>query len=82
MIEKRHVTAYVTKYWDTRGIVEANGYISSCGIFHSKNFNRGVSSENYFLYKEDAIKRVEALRKKKLLSLKKKYDKIEKMIFQ
>lgn len=76
------ITAYVTKYWETRGIVEAWGYISDGGYFYSKSFDTNFNSENFFLTKEEAIKKVESRRKKKLLSLKKKYDKIEKMTFQ
>ena len=78
------VKAYITKYWETQGIV-----LCDVEIVSSQAVKRFVDNprfggmyfyrNDYFFDKADAIAHVTKLRDKKIASLKKKLEKLESM---
>lgn len=83
---------WITKYALTRGIeeitsddvsrmlIEKNGDL----VMHRKSgmFPARYNTDNYSLDKESAIKKAEEMRKKKIESLKKQIDKLERIRFE
>lgn len=83
---------WITKYALTRGIEEITSEDVS-RMFIKKNgdlvmygesgmFPVSYSSDNYFLDKESAVKKAEEMRQKKIESLKKQIEKLERMRFE
>lgn len=78
---------WITKYALTRGIIEADGELTSSDSVII--LNRGLSLPTYWFYKGDwhsnkqsAIKKAEEMRQKKIESLKKQIKKLEEMRFE
>lgn len=75
--------AWVTKYALTKGILEKEVLV--CGKGHVKEDRDGFPIYYHGLEwqstRESAIKRAEEMRKKKIASLKKKIENLEKMKF-
>lgn len=77
---------YITKYALSQGIFEVDGEVSELfpdtfdargylGYFHG-------DGKEWHRTRESAIKRAEEMRKKKIASLKKQIEKLEKMKFE
>lgn len=83
---------WITKYALTKGIIETDVYEECLGTDPSGNMI-SVKSNGYVSYfhgkgndwhttKESAIQKAEEMRKKKISSLKKQIEKLEKMRFE
>lgn len=78
---------YITKYALTQGIYEAeaeecsgfNGMIKIDGEYPEYYHREG---RDWCRTKEDAVKRAEEMREKRILSLKKQIEKLEKLRFE
>lgn len=78
---------WITKYALTKGIIEADGELTS---FDSVSIlNRGLSLPTHWFYKGDwhfdkqsAIKKAEEMRQNKIESMKKQIQKLERMRFE
>lgn len=79
--------AFITKYALTEGIQEKEGKLHR-GIFSIPGSHSGLPFTSYFhnreffLEREEAVKRAEVMRTKKLASLKKQIAKLEGMKFE
>lgn len=77
--------AYITKYALTKGILEkeaeecGNGMIATREKWNAYFHGEG---KEWHRTKEEAIKRAEEMRKKKICSLEKQIEKLERMKFQ
>lgn len=78
---------WITKYALTKGIIEADGELTSSDSVSI--LNRGLSLPTHWFYKGDwhsnmqsAIMRAEEMRQKKIESLKKQIKKLERMRFE
>lgn len=79
---------YVSKYALSSGIIEVDAEVETTTIFKKgikaydhKNY-RGFYNDDFWLTKEEAITNAEAKRKKKITSLKKQIQKLEKLTWQ
>lgn len=78
-------TVWVTKYWETRGIFTREGHIAEPDEFATPYFiEDSPSAQRLFLrpsaYREtleEARQQVEELRKKRIVQLRKKIEKLE-----
>lgn len=84
-------TVFVTKYWETTGILEFEGEITDNGLFRGKPTIRkpnewifnGIFSPRYFSDTRDgAIQQCIKNRERKIKSTEKKLDKLKKMTFE
>jgi hypothetical protein len=73
---------FITKYALTQGIEEKEGECSSSGYFYVKGEYTGYSPSEYFDTLKDAKENAENLRLKKIESLQKQLDKLNKMSFR
>ena len=78
---------WITKYALTKGIIEADGELTSSESVSI--LNRGLSLPTHWFYKGDwhsdkqtAIKKAEEMRQNKIVSLKKQIEKLEGMRFE
>ena len=78
---------WITKYAMTRGIIEADGKLTSSDSVSISN--RDLSLPTHWFYKgywhsdkESAIQKSEEMRQKKIESLKKQIKKLEEMRFE
>ena len=78
---------WITKYALTKGIIEADGELTSSESVSI--LNRGLSLPTHWLYKGDwhsdkqsAIKKAEEMCQKKIESLKRQIKKLEEMRFE
>lgn len=78
---------WITKYALTKGIIEADGGLTSSESVSI--LNRGLPLPTHWFYKGDwhsdkksAIKKAEEMRQKKIESLKKQIEKLEGMRFE
>lgn len=73
---------YITKYVLTQGILEAEGELIE-NRFHGSlsgyKYKQMYFNNDFHLTKEDALKDAESRRLKKIESLKKQIDKLEKL---
>lgn len=77
---------WITKYALTDGIIEVEGeqdrltygFVATEGAFRNEWFNR----RDCFTSRTSAIKKAEEMRQKKIESLKKKIDKLERIRFE
>jgi len=76
------IKAYVTRYWETRGILEVCGSVSEAGYLHVKGHCMCYGNSEFYTSLSDAIKNAEQKKTKKIESLRKKISKLEKMGFQ
>lgn len=77
---------WITKYALTEGVFEADAEIIASGII-SAAWEKGAKCNNFFQgewseSKDDAISKAEKMRQKKIASLKKQIEKLEKMKFE
>ena len=78
---------WITKYALTKGIIEADARLTSSDSISIKELNSDLNS-NWFYKgdwhsdKESAIKKAEEMRQKKIDSLKKQIEKLERMRFE
>ena len=72
---------FITKYALTQGIEEKEGGYSSSGYFYVKGEHAGYSPSEYFDTLKDAKEDAENRRLKKIKSLQKQLDKLNKMRF-
>ena len=84
--EREIIHVWVTKYALTKGIIEAEAIITSDDSVSIMDFNSELSMPWFYKgswhrTKEDAVKRAEEMRKKKIESLKKQIEKLEKLKF-
>jgi hypothetical protein len=83
-MSNKTATVYVTKYALTEGIqkkevaIRDSGYATPIG----DRFANSLTPKEYFHSIDEAIADCETRRQKKMLSLKKQYNKLEKMKFQ
>lgn len=75
---------YITKYALTKGIFEVDANIRDSGIAEDRteHYIAYYSKDSYCKDKQSAIKKADEMRKKKIVSLKKKIEKLEKMKFE
>jgi len=82
--------AYVTKYALTEGIQELEGELTKCGKYFYNHGHAGArygearffhNKSHWTTDKAEAVKRAEAMRTKKISSLKKQIAKLEKISF-
>lgn len=78
--------AWITKYALTSGIIEMEGEITNSGSLYDMNagfptYYHGEGRE-WHRTKESAIAKAEEMRQKKIASLKKQIEKLEKMKFE
>lgn len=75
--------AYITKYALTEGIQEKEGDISKSypTMFRGEGFGNTFHGKDWHLNREDALKQAEAMRLKKIASLKKQIQKLENLKF-
>ena len=84
MTMKAEKTIWVTKYWETKGIlkvdaeVKENGTMASWGL-EASNWLYYAHGNDFHLTEEAAFARVEVCRQKKMESLNKKLDKLKAM---
>ena len=78
---------WITKYALTKGVIEADGELTSSESVSI--LNRGLSLPTHWFYKGDwhsdkqsAIKKAEEMRQKKIESLKNQIEKLEGMRFE
>lgn len=76
------ITAYITKYALTEGILELRGEVSNSGCFYADGYWSSIPRRDWHLTREDAIKRAEEMRLKKIESHKKAIAKLESMKFE
>lgn len=74
---------FITKYALTRGIIQSEGEIKKYGISTVVSvgphlFHKG----EFFIKKEDAIKRCNELRDKEIKNLEKKIEKLKNLTFE
>ena len=77
---------WITKYALTDGIIETEGeqdrltygFVVTDGVFRNEWFN----SKDCFTSRTSAIKKAEEMRQKKIESLKKQIEKLERMRFE
>lgn len=74
--------AYLVKYFETKGIQEIEGDIRQKEYFSSPNSGWHVINRDVFFEKHKAIEKAEAMRVKKIASLKKQIEKLEKLKFE
>ncbi len=82
MSKQDKTTVFVTKYWSTAGIQEIE--VEMCDYTMCRDFSRYQSyyhKGDFFYTKDEAIADCENKRRKKLLSLQKQIDKIQKLRF-
>lgn len=78
--------AYITKYALTSGIIQTEGEITSNGALFDMRASVPIyyhgEGKEWHRTKKEAIARAEEMRQKKIASLKKQIDKLERMKFQ
>ena len=86
-IKEYLMKVWITKYALTRGIIEADGELTSSDSVSI--LNRDLSLPTHWFYKgdwhsdkESAIAKAEEMRQKKIESLKKQIEKLEEMKFE
>lgn len=74
---------YITRWALTEGVIECDGQVRKCGgIVHSENYLvEFVLNKDAFLTRKAANQKAEEMRVKKIASLKKQIEKLEKMKF-
>lgn len=81
----RDVTAYVTKYALTRGILKISGRIAASGYFYWREDGAWselhVAHSDWTLDRCLAIERAEKMRDKKIASLKRQISRIQALTF-
>lgn len=84
-MENEKITAWVTQYALTDGIIVVNGEvcndINSGMLSYGDNDNYYAHGNNWHRTQESAIKRAEEMRDKKICSLKRQITKLENMNF-
>jgi len=78
---EENITAYVTAYALSKGIIEAIGKVNhniSSAMFSYGRYGN-AHGKDWHRTKEDAIARAENMRTQKIASLKKQIEKLEKM---
>ena len=85
-IEEKLMKVWITKYALTKGIIETEGEVSDDfpDILDAKgivNYLHGEGKE-WHMTKESAVQKAEEMRQKKIASLKKQIDKLERMRFE
>lgn len=83
---RENITAYVTKYALTTGILEVEGVVchsTSSAMFQWKTdgFSNTAHGKDWHRTREQALARAEEMRQKKIASLKKKIEQLEKLKF-
>ena len=78
---------WITKYALTRGIIEADGKLTSSDFVSILNQDLSLPTHwfykgEWFSDKESAIHKAEEMRQKKIASLKKQIEKLERMRFE
>lgn len=58
--------AYVTRYALTEGILELEGKVARNGYFRADNYTSSFSLKDWYPTREEAIKRAEEMRLKKI----------------
>lgn len=80
------IKVWITKYALTQGIVEKEAYIYSCGkmIEIRENNQRGefYHDEEWHKTKQEAIKKAEEMKEKKVFSLEKQLVKLKTLKFE
>lgn len=81
------ITVYITKYWQTRGIIEAVAEV--CSSVASGDMIKTVGVYPAYYHKpwwhesmEEALKHAEQQRQKKIKALEKQLVTVRKMLFQ
>ena len=77
-----NMKVWITKYALTDGIKEATAKKSNDGYGYVTDWHEWFSEEDCFTDKFSAIQKAEKMRKKKIASLKKQIEKLEKMRFE
>lgn len=82
-MEEKIITAFVTKYALTRGIVEISSRlrVGSDLITTNEEYPQYLHKGDWFSTEEEAKVDAENRRKKKIASLKKQIEKLEKLKF-
>lgn len=82
-MEEKIITAFVTKYALTRGIVEISSRlrVGSDLITTNEKYPQYLHKGDWFSTEEEAKVDAENRRKKKIVSLKKQIEKLEKLKF-
>lgn len=76
------ITVYLTRYALSQGITKLTGKDMGDGLVaNGQQFGCYYHTGDYSLTKEDAIKAAEAMRQKKIKSLKAQIAKLEKRVF-
>ena len=82
-LNREKITAFVTKYALTQGIMEVEGEV--CHDVNSNMFAYGkyghAHGNDWYRNREDAIKKADEMKKKKIVSLQKSISKLESMTF-
>lgn len=80
---EQKTTVYITKYALTRGILKSVGKIErDSGFFYPGDRTCGYATPTQWTAsKQEAIKKAEEMRRKKIESLKKQIERIEKLNF-
>jgi len=83
IMEEKTITAYITKYALTRGIVAITSRlrVGSDLITTNEKYPQYLHKGNWFSTEEEAKVDAENRRKKKIASLKKQIEKLEKLKF-
>ena len=77
---------WITKYALTKGVIEADGELTSSDSVSILNRDLSLSTHwfykgDWFSDKESAIQKAEEMRQKKIASLKKQIEKLDRMRF-
>lgn len=72
---------YITRWSLTEGIIEREGTVDGQHVYVEGLFIRFSIGDDVFLTPEEARQKAEEMRVKKIASLKKKIDKLEKIKF-
>ena len=72
---------YITRWALTEGVMEREGIIDGQRVYVEGLFIRFSIGDDVFLTPEEARQKAEEMRVKKIASLKKKIEKLEKMKF-
>ena len=83
-MNEENETVYCLKYALTSGIIKITGYARDNGRFMRKDtgWYQSLGQNEWARTGEDAIKKAEILRERKLVSLTKQVKKLEEMTFE
>lgn len=80
--DKELITAWVTRYALTKGILEVQGHIYEDFFIVEGRDHWWIAKEDYWLSKADAIAKAKEIQRRKLASLAKQTQKIKSLNFE